>query len=63
MSPDEIRQQIKDAVDAARKFAGEQEAPAGLRLSVESTGEAFLNTYEYLHEWVTEESAARTQQQ
>lgn len=62
MSPDEIRQQIKDAVEAARKFAAEQNVPDGLRLAVESTGEAFLNTYEFSHEWVTEDIGARTQQ-
>jgi hypothetical protein len=61
MSPDEIRQQIKDAMEAARKFTAEQNVPDSLKLAVETTGEAFLNTYEFSHEWVTEGLGARTQ--
>lgn len=61
MSPDEIRQQIKEALEAARTYTAEQNVPDSLKLAVESTGEAFLNTYEHSHEWVTEGFGARTQ--
>lgn len=61
MSPDEVRQQIQTAIDAARKFGDEQNVPDSLRLAVESAGEAFMNTYDFSQEWVTQGLGTRAQ--
>lgn len=61
MSPEEVRQQIQAAIESARKFGDENNIPDTLRLAVESAGEAFLNTYDFSHEWVAQGFGARTE--